>query len=281
MTRAWWILGCGYTGTELARTLVSRPELASGVTITRRNREAARALGATLGVRGDRADLADPSSLHIPAGAIVVCTAPPGGDPAGEIAALLAAAARAARIVYVSSTGVYGPGHGAWVDETWPIAPITESGRARAVAEAALARATLPWISLRAAGIYGPGRGLVERLRAGTYRVIGDGTSHVSRIHVVDLVAAIISAATAAITGAINAADDDPSPIGTVADTVAARLGLPPPPRVPASAVSPEIAGMLTADRKISNRRLRDELGVVLRYPSWRDALTAELAQVP
>ncbi|TMQ06487.1 MAG: NAD-dependent epimerase/dehydratase family protein [Deltaproteobacteria bacterium] len=281
MTRTWWILGAGYTGTQLARTLVARPELAVDVVVTRRDREVARALGAALGVRGERADLADPASLAVPAGAIVVCAAPPGRDPAGEIRALVAAAREAARIVYVSSTGVYGPGHGAWVDESWRIAPITESGRARAAAEAALAEAAVPWVALRAAGIYGPGRGLVDRIRAGTYRVIGDGTSHVGRIHVVDLVAAIVAAGLSEITGAINVADDDPAPIGEVADAVATRLGLPPPPRVPADAVPAEVAGMLTADRRIANRRLRDELGVVLRYPSWRDGLAAELPAPP
>ena len=276
MTR-WLIVGCGYTGTQLARTLVAQPAPAE-VTITRRDREVARALGAALGVRGERADLADPGSLEVPDGAIVVCTAPPGRDPAGEIAALLAAARRAARIIYVSSTGVYGPGRGAWVDESWPVAPITESGRARAAAEAALAASPVPWVALRAAGIYGPGRGLADRIRAGTYRVIGDGKSHVSRIHVVDLVAAIVRAGEAAIAGPINVADDDPAPAGEVADAIAARLGLPPPPRVPADAVPLEVAGMLTADRRIANRRLRDELGVELRYPSWRVALDEELA---
>ena len=65
---------------------------------------------------------------------------------------------------------------------------------------------------------------------------------------------------------------------GEVADAVAARLGRPPPPRVPASAVAPEVAGMLTANRRIANRRLREQLGVALRYPSWRDALAEELA---
>jgi nucleoside-diphosphate-sugar epimerase len=295
MTRAWWILGCGYTGTELARTLVARPELAAAITITRRDGEAARTLAASLGVHGERAelselaDLSDLSDLSerraaspvIPPGAIVVCTAPPGRDPAGEIRALIAAARGAARLIYVSSTGVYGPGHGARVDETWPIAPITAAGRARAAAEAALAEATVPWIALRAAGIYGPGRGLVERVRAGTYRVIGDGTSHVGRIHVVDLVAAIVAAAGSSLTGAVNVCDDDPAPIGQVADAVAARLGRPPPPRVAADTVPLEVAGMLTADRRLVNRRLRDELGVALRYPSWRDALDAELAAPP
>jgi nucleoside-diphosphate-sugar epimerase len=277
----WWIIGCGYTGTHLARALVERGR-GGDVVIARRDREAAGALAATLGVRGERVDLADASDAGplAPPGAIVVCTAPPGRDPAGEIGALLQLARDAARILYVSSTGVYGAGGGAWVDETWPVAPITESGRARAAAEAALAGGAVPWVALRAAGIYGSGgsgRGLADRMRAGTYRVVGDGTSHVSRIHVVDLVAAILAAGTAAVTGAINAADDDPAPIGEVADAIAARLGLPPPPRVPAAAVPAEVAGMLTADRRIANRRLRDELGVVLRYPSWRDALAAEL----
>jgi nucleoside-diphosphate-sugar epimerase len=278
--RTWIIIGCGYTGTQLARTLAARRDLAAEVVITRRDAEVARALGAALGVRGERAELAElgqQGALEVPAGAIVVCTAPPGPDPAGEIRALVAAARDASRIVYVSSTGVYGPGGGAWVDESWPVAPVTESGRARAAAEAALAGAQVPWIALRAAGIYGPGRGLAERIRAGAYRVIGDGTSHVSRIHVVDLVAAILAAGGSAVTGAVNAADDDPAPIGEVADRIAAQLGMAPPPRVPAGAVSPEIAGMLTADRRIANRRLRDELGVALRYPSWRVALEEEL----
>lgn len=274
----WLILGAGYTGMALARALVADGE--RDVVLTRRDRATAEASAAALGVRGAAADLADPSTLAIPAGAIVVCTAPPGGDPGGELRALLAAmlAAGARKLIYVSSTGVYAPGHGAQVDEAWPLAPVTRSGRARVAAEAALADAPLPWVALRAAGIYGPGRGLVERVRAGTYRVVGDGASRVGRIHVDDLVAAIRAAAALPVTGAINAADDDPAPIGMVADAVAARLGLPPPPRTPIEAVSPEVAGMLTADRRLTNRRLRDELGVQLRYPSWRDALDAELA---
>ena len=87
-----------------------------------------------------------------------------------------------------------------------------------------------------------------------------------------------VTAGHSPVTGAINVADDDPAPLGEVADAVAARLGLPPQPRVPTAAVPAEVAGMLTADRRIANRRLRDELGVALRYPSWRDGLEATLA---
>ncbi len=272
MSGPWIIVGCGYTGTRLARALVGQ---GADVTITRRERTAASDLAAQLGAIGVRADLADPASLRgiLAPDAIVVCLAPPGPDPAGEQRALIAAAADARKLVYVSSTGVYAPGGGAWVDEHWPLAPVTPSGKARVVAEAALAEARIPWISLRVAGIHGPGRGLVDRIRAGTYRIIGDGRAHVSRIHVDDLVAAIVAAGTSTVTGAVNVADDDPSPIGEVADAVAARFGMPAPPRVSPDSVPPEVAGMLTADRKIANRRLREALGVVLRYPSWRSVL--------
>ncbi len=268
----WILIGCGYTGTHLARALVAR---GTTVTITRRDPATLATLASELGVAGVRVDLTDPSTLAAltPAGCIVVCLAPPGPDPAAEIRGLLDVTREAAKLVYVSSTGVYAPGGGAWVDEHWPIAPITASGRARVAAEAAVATATTPWIALRVAGIHGPGRGLVDRIRGGTYRVIGDGTSHVSRIHVEDLVAAIIAAATGSATGFVNIADDDPAAIGEVADTVARALGVAAPPRVPVTAVDPEVAGMLTANRRIANARMKHELGVTLRYPSWRAAL--------
>jgi nucleoside-diphosphate-sugar epimerase len=271
MAESWVIVGCGYTGTRLARALV---EEGAEVTVTRRDGAAAGQLAVQLGVRGVRADLASPATLHgiVPALAYVVCLAPPGRDPSSEMRALVAACTGARRLVYVSSTGVYGPAAGAWVDESWPLEPATDAGRARVAAESALAGAAVSHVTLRVAGIYGPGRGLVERMRAGTYRIIGDGRAHVSRIHVDDLVATILAAARSDITGAINVADDDPAPIGEVADTIAAHLGLPPPPRVAPERVAPEIAGMLTADRRIANGRMK-QLGITLRYPSWRTSL--------
>jgi nucleoside-diphosphate-sugar epimerase len=269
------ILGAGYTGGRLAARLASDGQ---DVVVTRRDAAAARAVAAGLGsssVRGVAVDLGRPDTLGgvVPDDAIVACCAPPGAHPGDEIAVLVEAARAAARIVYVSSTGVYPAAGGAWVDETWPIAPATAAGRARALAEATLAASPIPTVRLRAAGIYGPDRGLLARLAAGTYRIVGDGSSHVSRIHVDDLVEAIVRAGRSALVGPVNVADDDPAPIGEVADAAADLLGVPRPPRVPGSAVDPEVAGMLTADRRIANRRLVRELGVTLRYPSWRAAL--------
>ena len=242
--------------------------------VTRRDPAAAAACVVAPSMRPAAVDLRVAGSLAAAVGGvadpIVVCLAPPGDDPAAEMAEL---ASVPARIVYASSTGVYPPAAGAWVDESWPVAPVTRSGRARVAAEAALCTPAAGAAILRVAGIHGPGRGMADRIRAGTYRVVGDGTGHVSRIHVDDLVTAIIAAGSATASGPINIADDDPAPIGEVADAIAARLGMPPPPRVAASAVDPEIAGMLAADRRIANARMKQVLGVVLRYPSWRDAL--------
>lgn len=245
------MIGAGYTGKRLVERLRAEGEQ---VTATRRH------------ATDDAVelDLARSETVRFPDDAIVVCLAPPGNDPAGEVALL----ARARRLVYVSSTGVYGPGNGAWVDESWPLEPITKSGRARVLAERALPSTA---IALRVAGIHGPGRGLVDRVRAGTYRIIGDGTAHVSRIHVDDLVEAILCAGRSPIAGPVNIADDDPSPIGLVADELAARLGVTKPPRVDPANVDGEVTGMLLANRRIANTRMKQELGVVLRYPSWRD----------
>jgi nucleoside-diphosphate-sugar epimerase len=283
----WFILGAGYTGARLATRLVrglqDGREGLDEVVVTRRKPGDVAGVVASYAsphVRGVALDLARPETLRgaIPDGAVVVCAAPPGDDPAGEIEALAAAAANARRFIYVSSTGVYGPGHGAWVDESAPVAPITSSGRARAAAEAALPETA---IALRVAGIHGPGRGLVDRIRAGTYRIVGDGSSHVSRIHVVDLVEAIVCAAMKSVAGPVNIADDDPAPIGEVADEVAVAFGKDRPPRVDPAKVDPEVAGMLLADRRIANTRMKQVLGVALRYPSWRVALAEELAATP
>lgn len=267
----WILVGCGFTGEHLARALVARGDT---VVAARRNVNAVARLAADVGVRAVRADLARPETLAglVPSDAIVVVLAPPGSDPAAEIRALIDAASSAKRIVYVSSTGVYGRGHGRWVDETAPLAPLSPSGQARVLAERALAASQVSHVALRVAGIYGPGRGIADRIRLGQYRIVGDGSCHVSRIHVDDLVAAIIAAGESDVTGAINVADDEPSPIGEVADTIAAAIGVAPPPRTPADQVTPEVAAMLTADRKIENRRMKS-LGVVLRHPSWRTSL--------
>jgi nucleoside-diphosphate-sugar epimerase len=275
----WIVVGAGYTGARVARALAARGD---DVVITRRRSDDAAALAAGLGVAHAALDLAEPPTIAaaLARAATVVVTAPPIDLRGGGEAALARAAADAGirRVVYLSSTGVYAPAAGAWVDEDFPCAPITGAGRARLAAEQALAAGAVACVRLRVAGIHGPGRGVIARMRTGTYRLVGDGDTCVSRVHVDDLVACAIAAGDADAPGPIyNVADDLPCTSRELACAVAEALGLPMPPAIPLAAVDAETAGMLTADRRIANARVKRELGVALRYPSWRDVLAAEL----
>lgn len=293
VTKTWLIIGAGYTGGRLAQRLAAD---GAAVVATHRSDPRAHVAGAPAGeaarvaaaapVPGEITPLVlelDAPLPPLPAADVVVCCAPPGQPPGEREERLVAALRGSPRLLYVSSTGVYGPGHGQWIDEQYPLAPESESGRARVAAEERLRRAAaavgLRCTLLRAAGIYGPGRGLIARVLSGEARVVGDGSAYLSRIHVEDLVAAILAAAEREVDGAINCGDDEPAPYGEVLDAVAAQLGLPPPPRVDPATVTPMARAMLLANRKIANRRLREELGVTLRYPSWRAALRQELAE--
>lgn len=225
-------------------------------------------------------------SAAISHGAVVVDSVPPGAsDNRGERNLVAAAvAAGASRVVYVSSTGVYGRASGEWVDEDTPVDPLGPRGAQRLGAERALldaaAQAGLEAVALRVAGIYGPGRGVVARLRAGTYRVIGEGDTYVSRIHVRDLCATIIAAGTVSPLPRriYTVADDEPTTSREHADAVARAIDAPLAPSVPLAEVATSVVAMLSADRRVSNQRIKDELGVRLRYPSWRDGLAEELA---
>lgn len=292
----WAIIGCGYTGTRLARSL-----LAAGASVhaTRRTPDATRAL------RDELADVADgrlstlPLDLAVdaaeagqlaawlPAGALIVDAAPPVlGDTSGESHLVACARTREARrIVYVSSTGVYPPGDGSWTDEDAPVGPASDQGQARLAAERAILDAArnraIETVALRAAGIYGPGRGVPTRLHQGTYRIIGDGDTFVSRIHVDDLVAVILAAAAVPSLPreVYNVADDEPETSRAYAFAVADILGVPRPPFVPASAVDPWISSMMRANRRIANQRVKQELGVALAYPTWREGLAQVMAE--
>jgi nucleoside-diphosphate-sugar epimerase len=278
------------------------------VTVTRRTPAGAAVTAAGLGPRAEVrvADLIDVSSVRdlIRPGAIVVHSAPPVAPPSvtadgsaaeerlGELIAAVETRlvevleeAGARRLVYISSTGVYPPSAGAWIDEDAPLAPVGALGRRRLAAERALLaaarRAGIEAVALRAAAIYGPGRGVHARIAAGTYRVLGDGAGFVSRIHVDDLGSAVLAAARAPalVRPAYNVADDEPTRAREFADAVARLLGAPPPPSMPPEQASPEARDLLGADRRIANRRLCQELGVELDYPTWREGLAQALAE--
>ncbi|MGI8724543.1 MAG: SDR family oxidoreductase [Methyloceanibacter sp.] len=212
---------------------------------------------------------------------------PPGtdGDPVLNAASEAIAALPALQWTgYLSTVGVYGDQKGAWVDEETPVAPNSERTHARVTAETAwLAFGTeigVPVQIFRLAGIYGPGRSAFDKLKDGTARRIVKPGQVFSRIHVEDIASVLEGSIAQPHAGAIyNVADDEPAPPDEVIAHAAELLGVPPPPAVPfeEADLPPMARSFYQGTRRIGNKRIKSELGVSLRYPTYRDGLAALL----
>ena len=182
---------------------------------------------------------------------------------------------------YLSTTGVYGDHQGGWVDEETPLTPSTRRWQWRVAAEAEWMAMGLPLHIFRLAGIYGPGRGPFSKVRAGTARRIIKEGQVFSRIHVEDIAQVLAASIAQPDAGTIyNLCDDDPAPPQDVIGYAAELLGVPLP-----KAVDFEDADMTfmawsfyAESKRVKNDRIKDELGVVLKYPDYRVGLQALLA---
>ncbi|MEM9576346.1 MAG: SDR family oxidoreductase [Pseudomonadota bacterium] len=270
--------GHGYSARALADRLLPQGWEIIGTT---RTAEKAKVLAAT-GVT----PLIWPGSDITPhlkdADAVLVSAAPgPEGDPV--LAEMRDQIARAAPgfswVGYLSTTGVYGDHGGGWVDEETPLAPSTARGQARVEAEAAWqAIPGLPLHIFRLAGIYGPGRGPFAKVRAGKARRIIKNGQVFSRIHVDDIAQVLEASLKRPNPSAVyNLCDDDPAPPQDVIGYAAELLGLPLPPAedFETAEMSAMARSFYAESKKVRNERIKNELGVVLRYPTYRVGLEA------
>ncbi len=279
--------GLGYSAGYLARALQPEGWEIAGTT---REPEGAAALavgGWDMHVFSRARPLADAQAAL--AGAThVLLSVPPdeAGDPVLDLCgAAIAAQATLRWAGYLSTTGLYGDRAGQWVDETTPAAPAGERGRRRLAAEEAwrdLHRSLgLPLHIFRLAGIYGPGRSALDTVRQGHAQRI-DKPGHVfSRIHVADLAAVLRAAMAQPAAGTLyNVCDDEPAPQADVIAHAADLLGRALPPLVPFddAGLSPMARSFYDDNKRVSNRRIKIELGVALRYPTYREGLAAILA---
>jgi hypothetical protein len=205
------------------------------------------------------------------------------GDPAIRIYGPdIAASPSISWIGYFSSVSIYGDSKGEWVDETTSPKPVTERGRRRLDAENAwikFGRASgKSVVILRLPGIYGPGRSAIDQLRAGKARRIFKPGQVTNRVHVDDIATAT-EAAFALPSGVhvFNVTDDLPAPPQDVIAYGAELLGVPCPPATdPADAsLSPMARSFYAESKKVSNSRMKDELGVKLAYPTYVEGLKA------
>lgn len=259
--------------------------------LTRRSESAAalRALGVTPIV----GDLDERRSLQRIGGIadVVLHFAPP--PPSGTtdtrtqnlIAALNSRGGLPRRLVYISTSGVYGDCGGAWVDETRPVQPGTARGARRVDAESRLR----DWAGtngvrlsiLRAPGIYGDGRLPEARLRAGTPVLAATDDVYTNHIHADDLARICIAALWRGKPQRVtNASDNSQLLMGDYFDFAADLYQLPRPPRVPRSTAQEQLSLMLLSfmgeSRRLDNTRLRRELRVPLRYPTVLQGLADE-----
>ena len=286
MTRTLLIFGHGYSAEALVR------RLGAGWTVIGTTRRADKA--ERLRSKGVEALVWPGTDLRpaIARATHLLLSIAPGaeGDPVAaaygdEIAR---AAPHLAWVGYLSTTGVYGDHGGGWVDEETQIAPSTERGRMRVAAERQwqeiAARSGLPLHIFRLAGIYGPGRGPFEKVRDGTARRIIRENQYFSRIHVDDIAGVLAASIARPKPGAIyNVADDDPSPPEDVLAEAARLLGLPLPPEVPfaEAEMTPMARSFYAESKRVRNDRIKQDLGVALRYPDYRSGLRALLASEP
>lgn len=177
-------------------------------------------------------------------------------------------------LVYFSTTGVYGDYNGEWVDEESEPRPNNDRLRRRLEVE-------VQWQELgghifRLAGIYGKGRNAIDDVLAGTARRIEKPGQVFSRIHVADIAQVILSSMQKPSPGAIyNVCDDEPAPAHEVVAFACELLGKTPPPIIPFSEaeLSPMGKEFYSANRRVSNNKIKNELRVELLYPTYRDGL--------
>jgi len=217
----------------------------------------------------------------------LLCSAGPteAGDPvlARHRDAIAAAAPGLDWAGYLSTTGVYGDHRGGWVDETTPLTPSTTRGQRRVAAEEEWqAIPGLPLHIFRLAGIYGPGRGPFEKVRQGTARRIVKPGQVFSRIHIDDIAQVLEASIDRPRPGAVyNLCDDDPAPPEDVIAHAADLLGLPVPEAVAfdEADMTPMARSFYAESKRVSNRRIKEELGVRLLHPDYRSGLRALLAE--
>lgn len=285
------IVGCGYIGSATARALRQRGDEVVGIT---RGAESAESLRRD-GIEPIAADITLLESLrHIsPRFDAIVFSVSSGrrGEDAYREVYLKGTvnllewlrSSPPSIIVYTGSTTVYAQTDGGWVDESSPTEPPHASGKILLETEQMLLQSGVPAVVLRLAGIYGPDRhAMLDKLRAGTSVLPGDGTHIINMAHRDDIVTAILAALDRKPAGQVfNVVDDEPVREADYVRWLCDRLCLPMVQFEPDAEPSFK-AGMrkgFQANRRISNAKLKEKLGVVLQYPSFREGLMSLLAE--
>ncbi|MDH3997247.1 MAG: SDR family oxidoreductase [Desulfuromonadales bacterium] len=286
------IVGCGDIGVRTAQLLKQR---GGSVSALARSEESAARLR-SYGIEPILGNLDDADSLAVlpTAGKLVLYMAPPpGGGPIdGRIRNFCAAVDKAnapKRVVYISTSGVYGDCGGAMVTEATPINPQTSRAQRRADAEQTLTvwgeQYSVPIVILRVTGIYGPGRLPLARVQQGHPVLCEAESPPTNRIHADDLATVCVAAAEKAAAGDIyNISDGQPGTMTQYFSAIAALLDLPQPQQISMEeakqVMNPMMLSYLTESRRMDSKKMFEKLGVTLQYPNLESGLKQVVAQL-
>lgn len=269
------IVGCGDVGLRIARQLQNAGATVTGIV----RRDAAAIQLREAGVTPHRLDLDAEIASALPAASTVFWCAPPprAGVVDTRVRRYLPQLA-GRRVVYGSTTGVYGDCGGRWIDENEPTVPLHDRGRRRLDAETALRAAGLDAVVLRIPGIYGPGRWPLARLRAGTPVIDPAEAPPSNRIHAEDLAAVALRAAERGVAGQVyHVGDGHPTTMTDYFFRIADHFGIPRPPAISYAEArkvfTPAQWSFIEGAKRLQVTRMRDVLGFTPRYTDLSQAL--------
>lgn len=288
-TPSLFCFGLGYTGTRLAHAAIACGWRVAGTCRDAGKAQALRAQGIQALVFDGRRSSPEVKEALAWATHLLVSIPPEAdGDPAWRLHGKdLETLAPRSWIGYLSTTGVYGDCSGDWIDETRTPNPATLENQRRLEAESVWldlgARTASPTHIFRLPGLYGPeGRSVIDALESGRARRILKPGQVFNRIHVDDLVAVLLASMERPNAGRIyNVADDQPAPADTVLCYAAVLIGVEPPPavRFEEAELSPFARHFYAECKRLCNARIKQELGVRLSYPTYREGLRAIAAE--
>jgi nucleoside-diphosphate-sugar epimerase len=270
------VFGFGYTGERFCRRRLAAGWQVQAVVRSPETRNRVTAAGAT------PVEISMARQAAAAADAILVVAPPTESGCPGLEALSPALSKQMSWIAYASSTAVYGDQQGEWTYENSPLNAASATGLRRLDAERAWIdrcnSAALPLVIFRLAGIYGPGRSALDRLRDGTARRIEKNNHALSRIHVDDIVTLLEASLQGRNQHPIyNVCDDEPAPTADVVTYAAGLLGVEPPTPEPyeTAVISRAAERYFLESRRISNALARQALGWRPQYPTYREGLTA------
>jgi nucleoside-diphosphate-sugar epimerase len=286
------IIGCGDIGIRVARLVQREDGLVAGLARTDASAERLRAFGVEP-VMGNLDDSASLASLSTAGKLVFYFAPPPGGGPFDSrmrnFCQTIGSGALPEKVIYMSTSGVYGDCGGEWVTEETPINPQTSRAQRRADAEATLkewGRAQgVPVVILRVTGIYGPGRLPLARIQQGHPVLREEESPPTNRIHADDLANICLKTAAKAVDGDIfNVSDGQPGTMTQYFDAVSDLLDLARLPQVSMAEakqiMNPMMLSYLSETRRMDNRKMMEQLDVKLMYPDLESGLKNIVAQL-